>query len=77
MLLLLPFKSFASSSLCATRGVYRSLEGAGDLANAFLYQYPTLQLDSYPKDYRSVHKRLSRRLEKRESMTRAGGSASR
>lgn len=57
--------------------MYRSLEGAGDLANSFLYQYPTVQLENYLKDYRSVQKRLSRRMDKRDAMNRAGGSASR
>lgn len=61
----------------ANRGVYRSLEGAGDLSNSFLYQYPTVQLENYHKDYRSVQKRLSRRMEKRDALNRAGGSASR
>lgn len=77
LLLFRSFKFFLRPFPALNRGVYRSLEGTGDLANSFLYQYPTVQLENYHKDYRSVQKRLSRRMEKRDALNRAGGSASR
>ncbi|XP_053655961.2 uncharacterized protein [Cherax quadricarinatus] len=61
--------------LAANRGVYRSLEGTGDLSNCFRYQYHAAQLENYLKEYRNLQKRLYRMKESRDPIHRAGSSS--
>ncbi|XP_069158748.1 uncharacterized protein [Procambarus clarkii] len=61
--------------MAANRGVYRSLEGTGDLSSCYRYQYHAAQLENYLKEYRNLQKRLYRMKESRDPVHRGGSSS--